>query len=431
MRDELKSSQEPPPLGQLAVHGGAARLFGVQRGGGARARSGVSIPVPKQSLPVLDVTMRDILNERGNYSELESELNVARLYEWCRALEAGRSLLLTGVGCKRGVLDSLAGLLDKSDVFMVRPSCGVREMLDTLARELLAKDPKNMRSRGLSLPLYTNEIVSLLNAHYNRNQRETSSQLEASADVSVDVARPEAPPAGSMFHFDLSVEESRGRRTARQISAGQSSGGRYLYMREMVFLLVEQMESPSRSSLEAQSCLAMLAECPSVGLVATADHLNVGLLWDTEMLCKFRWMHETLSLMAPFPMDEAALSAMQGRSEATRAGATGLDFVMSSLSQRHKELLGVLCRAHLATSQAAASNKSRKQKKAAPITVDLTDAFNTCKRSLVVGNKADFDRLLRELRDHDLLVHQSGVDERIASLTMPPELIQSLAVAET
>jgi hypothetical protein len=192
-------------------------------------------------------------------------------------------------------------------------------------------------------------------------------------------------------------------------------GGRYEHLRGMVFILVSEIDSRAFCTTEAQHALSLLAACPSVGLVATATHLNVGLLWSQELLARFRWLHAATSLFTPFPL--LANSLVLGRSAGGDQGsASGVEFVLLSLSAAHKELLVTVCRMHLAQAEEEATRG-----------VPYTDVLSACRKALVVRTQIEFVKLLRELTDHTMLSETTEGETKLIRVRLSLELTRSIA----
>ena len=256
--------------------------------------------------------------------------------------------------------------------------------------------------------------------HYKRSDDSSSgllqidaTSIEAKCDtspVATEAAGIERRNWAGGFPVDLAREEVR---NTRSKSAKATPTSRYSLMKDKLFLLVDEVESLSSSD---QQCLATIARCPSVSLVVTSTHLNTHLLWDNDMLAKFRWRYENVSTFEPFTMSESSVAAYLGNVKTTEVSEAGLEYVLKSLSHSHKEVLAHLCRKY-------AEVKS----KAAPV-IQLAEVYLDCKSALIVKTRSEFNKLLKELIDHNLAVATVEAGEmQSLTLRLPEEAIMKLS----
>ena len=221
--------------------------------------------------------------------------------------------------------------------------------------------------------------------------------------------------------------------------------GRYEFTQGTLYLFVHEIEaldssSSSNSSYEAESvavealCLSLLAACPSISLVASASHLNVGLTWDSNMLKRFNWIFPcSASSFQPFEVNEHSLRGVVGTgkgaaggsgattssfsSSSTQpvsdaAGANGVDYILQSLSMSHRELLSILCREHFRLKEEAkktktksneGKNKRQKTASSSSSCISFQEVYTICCNRMVVKNQADFSKLLKELTEQRIV----------------------------
>jgi hypothetical protein len=159
-----RKSSTTAPAGLLAVHGGADRLFSSQTRGakGLRGANSSSTPLERLNVKLEDVNQHARRTYPLDSAFLEKMVPLEILNNWIEALQAGRSVLIAGgVGNNRGVLTRFSKYLYKDDAFLVDSSGSVKELLDILVKDLLGKDPKDIKSSHLSLPLYTSDVAGV------------------------------------------------------------------------------------------------------------------------------------------------------------------------------------------------------------------------------------------------------------------------------
>ncbi len=67
-------------------------------------------------------------------------------------------------------------------------------------------------------------------------------------------------------------------------------------------------------SREVQEALSELSRCPAIRLLASADHVNAGLLWDKRTAARFNWLHVDATTYAPYAAEaREAPSLLVGR----------------------------------------------------------------------------------------------------------------------
>lgn len=155
-------------VGLLEIHAGAKKLFEVQRKG----KHGLADSIT--GLGKLELSLHELkAHQDSQYDSYSAYLDVAFseqvMIAWLRALEYGRNILLIGAGCKARVVRRFATLMNKSDVFVADATVSVRDMLCFICRDLLKKDPKDIRSSALSLTYFTMDVLGTSTAHTSRN----------------------------------------------------------------------------------------------------------------------------------------------------------------------------------------------------------------------------------------------------------------------
>lgn len=212
------------------------------------------------------------------------------------------------------------------------------------------------------------------------------------------------------FPVDLAKEEARNTRS-RSVKASPTS--RYSLLKDKLFVLVDEVESLSPSD---QQCLVKLARCPSVGLVVASTHLNTHLLWDNAMLAQFRWRYVNASTFQPFTMSESVVSVYLGNGKTAEVSEAGLEYVLRSLSHSHKEILSHLCRRYTEVKSKGAS------------IIQLPEVYQDCKSALIVKTRSEFNKLLKELIDHNIAVASIEAGEmQTVTLRLPEEAILKLS----
>lgn len=85
---------------------------------------------------------------------------------------------------------------------------------------------------------------------------------------------------------------SRNNRVARQrVDDSTRWGGRYAQAQSRLYLIVDDISGENMNDPVTQRCLAVLAQCRSIALVAILGSLNSVALWDNNLLAQYEWAY--------------------------------------------------------------------------------------------------------------------------------------------
>ena len=172
----------------------------------------------------------------------------------------------------------------------------------------------------------------------------------------------------------------------------------------------------------------MLAACPSVSIIATADHLNAPLLWTANQLARFHWTYahcptyeicDLVHKKSPFVVDKSVLAEDSENS--------AVDHVLASVTAKHKEIFAMLCGLIVTVGSEASQPRKSQGKGAASSAADrnsvsIAELASKCKNKMLCRNKNDLLTTLNEFVDHKLMtVH---IKEDYLELHLSPEQIR-------
>ena len=167
---DASSSKEESSADNLPVHGGAKRLFNLQRG---KRHPTAQHPKDKdkaneKSSFTLDIS-RGELHRRVQSFKHPADLRPEQLRAWIESLLSGLNIFIFGIGDKLPLLRAFARCMDRSDVFLVERGGSVRDLFDALVSHPLKKTLSDMRCKDLSLFSYADEVLrTLLTNSMNR-----------------------------------------------------------------------------------------------------------------------------------------------------------------------------------------------------------------------------------------------------------------------
>jgi len=427
----------------LAILAGAETLFRAQRMGSKGLRVAKkkhsqrsNIMPTQEELQLFESTLgrRDPLAADRD-ALLKGYLKAAHAWLW--QLQLHFSVLLFGVGCKEKLLSAFCKeYLSGEDVLMVDgrvegSASGARAakaLLNTISEAVL-KQP-HLGSACLTLDNYTEAVKTGLQRNYNRWRAvDAQSIFAATAFHSAeDLTKPRsaACPAPADNNGEPPDEpaadvvrraadwEDQGARVSRLTSSASSGhfevgeadpnwGGRFTHAKAKLYIVVQNIDGESLQSSESQRVLAALAECPSVSLIATCDAVNTPLLWSSEMLAQFRWSFQHVPTFESRPVP-AGFALMAGR-KGVASQDHALEYILGSLTGRHKELLMLL--AQEKQKQKSSSNTEGeaggKAAGGAGKGTGMDELYDLAKKAGIVSMSNQFHSYLKELDDHRLV----------------------------
>jgi origin recognition complex subunit 2 len=274
--------------------------------------------------------------------------------EWMFLLTTQNSLLLSGFGSKRNLIESFASKLkDEGDVLTI----------DGFDREV--------------------RIESILDVIVDNflDGEEPSSDNFDSSDVRIGVTTHEVVKRATRIAQSLAVQQ-RNRRCP-------------------LFLVLHSIDGPALQSRDIQEALGALVAhstivsgVNAVRVVASIDNINASaLLWDNRTSAHFSWIWKEVHTYRPY-VDELANGVVENcpktnRSRKSKFPVDDLEDanfwnVLKSLSPRHTEVIKVL-----------ATLQSENQKP-----VDHKALLQNCKHKMIVSNDTALRGYLTELVDH-------------------------------
>lgn len=217
-----------------------------------------------------------------------------------------------------------------------------------------------------------------------------------------------------------------------------------------IHLIVNNIDGIALRSFRSQAILSFLASQKQVRLLATIDHVKAPLLFSSSLAAArgarqsdaegdstlaslpgysiiyhhtptFRsYTREALhsGVFASFPptlfaSDKAShlLNGMDGQSSEARAKAAY--FVLASLTQKSKDVFSLLAERQIASSAPSYGKRatSMKREKAPPHATPYASLFSLARDRFLANNVNQFEALLREFRDHDVLLSSNTAPE--------------------
>lgn len=166
-----------------------------------------------------------------------------------------------------------------------------------------------------------------------------------------------------------------------------------------VFIVVHNIEGPMLRSDGAQTSLSILAECPSIHIIASIDHINAPLLWDEKKLGRFNWAWHDTTTFETYKTETSYENLVHVKQLETIA-LSSLVSVTQSLTANAQGIFEVITRYQLDNEAESGSYLGMSHK----------DCYTKCRDNFLVNNNLTFKMYLVEFRDHKLLKSRCGQD---------------------
>ncbi|KAF8949518.1 Origin recognition complex subunit 2 [Haplosporangium gracile] len=182
---------------------------------------------------------------------------------------------------------------------------------------------------------------------------------------------------------------------------------------QKLYLLIHNIDGSALRAEKTQSALSLLASCPHIHLIASIDHINANILWDTVKSARFNWVWHELTTFRPYLTEtsfENSIMVRQGE-----LGARGIQFVLASLTSNGKGLFKVLAEHQIQAETNADDNgggtgTSGGTKNYMELGMAYNALFKKCQENFLVSNAVTFRTQLTEFRDHRIVQSKKGPD---------------------
>jgi origin recognition complex subunit 2 len=118
-----------------------------------------------------------------------------------------------------------------------------------------------------------------------------------------------------------------------------------------ITLLINSIDAPPLRRPTTQTLLARLASHPQISLIASADHPNFPLLWDSSLRSTYNFLFHDCTTFQPYVAEIDVVNEVHellGRSGRRVGGKEGVSFVLKSLNQNSRKLFQLLVAEQLA-----------------------------------------------------------------------------------
>lgn len=167
-----------------------------------------------------------------------------------------------------------------------------------------------------------------------------------------------------------------------------------------IFLVVHNIDGPMLRTDSAQTSLSILAQCSSIHILASVDHINAPLIWDEGKLGKFNWLWHDVTTFEPYTEELSyENSLLMEQSRTGKLALSSLVHITQSLTPNARSIFELLIRHQL-------SNK----KDSSYVGMSFQDCCRSCRERFLVTSDLTLRNHLTEFFDHKLLKSQRGPD---------------------
>ncbi|KAK9370238.1 origin recognition complex subunit 2-domain-containing protein [Lipomyces kononenkoae] len=210
----------------------------------------------------------------------------------------------------------------------------------------------------------------------------------------------------------------------------------YANYRPKLVLLIHNIDGEVFRNDRSQSALSRLASHNQVSLVATVDHINAPLLWDSAKLSALKFIWHDATTFASYTaetsfFDPLALRGGSGRlnlNGRTGPGHAGIRYVLESLTSNARGLYRVLISHQLqAVEDAKGETQEGRNDNSSRHGMEFKTLYQRCSEEFIVTNELNFRTMLTEFYEHEMLQSTKDlVGTEIIYAPFDPEVLERL-----
>ena len=165
-----------------------------------------------------------------------------------------------------------------------------------------------------------------------------------------------------------------------------------------VTLIIHSLDAPPLRRTATQNLIARLASHPQIHLVASSDHPNAALLWDSGAIAAYNFVWHDTTTFASYEVERPAVDevhALLGRSGRRVGGKEGVGFVLRSLPVNARSLFKILIMEQLMGMDELGEGEGEG--------VEYRILYQKAVEEFVCGDEVAFRSLLKEFHDHQMV----------------------------
>ncbi|PHT79942.1 Origin of replication complex subunit 2 [Capsicum annuum] len=171
-----------------------------------------------------------------------------------------------------------------------------------------------------------------------------------------------------------------------------------------VCILVHNIDGPGLRDSDSQQCLARIASCSHVRMVASIDHVNAPLLWDKKMVhTQFDWYWCHVPTFAPYKVETKFFPFILAHGGSAQSVKTA-SIVLQSLTPNAQNVFKVLAEHQLAHPDEEGNWAWFFSG------MPTNNLYSTCRERFLVSSQVTLNSHLTEFKDHELIKTKRNSD---------------------
>ena len=167
-----------------------------------------------------------------------------------------------------------------------------------------------------------------------------------------------------------------------------------------IFLIIHDIDGQMLRSDTAQTAVSVLAQSPSIHIIASVDHINAPLLWDQKKLSRFNWLWYDTTTYEPY-RDETSYENSLLVQQSGSLALSSLIHVTDSLTPNAKGVFELLVKYQL---------EYKSEMDGVYLGMSFHDCYLKCREKFLVSSDVTLRSQLTEFKDHKLVRSRKGHD---------------------
>lgn len=175
---------------------------------------------------------------------------------------------------------------------------------------------------------------------------------------------------------------------------------------DKLYLVIHNIDGNNLRNDRTQTALSILAHAPNIHLVASIDHINAPLLWDSIKTSRFNWVWHDATTYDDYIVETSFENTLLVRTS-EMGGARGAQYVLRSLTSNARGVFRVLAESQLVEMEMANFDHARGND-----SVGLTYSryYDKCREGFFVSTDVAFRSQLTEFHDHHIINSKKLLD---------------------
>ncbi|ORX94954.1 ORC2-domain-containing protein [Basidiobolus meristosporus CBS 931.73] len=188
---------------------------------------------------------------------------------------------------------------------------------------------------------------------------------------------------------------------------------------ERLYLLIHNIDGGSLRTERVQTLLSVLAAVPNVHLIASVDHINAAMLWDTVKTARFNWVWHDVTTYESYMVETSFENSLMVRQK--DMSVRGVHYVLASLTSNAKGIFRVLAEYQISMESDGASGNRHE------LGLPYTSYYSRCREKFLVSSDLAFRAQLTEFRDHKIIhSKRSSEGTEILYIPMDSEMLSTI-----